>query len=205
MAVPDSARSALSPVARFLRLVRPAVRRRPSVRIWDRIEAVLILVLSAALFGSVPVCFGLASSVFAEDRATDARAGVRYQVTAKVFPGSAALQTAGSEGLLGTRRVRATWTAPDGAARGGDLTVELSPAGPHVVKIWVDRRGVQQAAPRTTADLLFGALMYGVALEFCVVVAVALGYATARWWLDRLRARGWDREWRRLTGVGRDA
>ncbi|MEU4674450.1 hypothetical protein AB0F91_42450 [Amycolatopsis sp. NPDC023774] len=157
MAVPDSTRSALAPVSRFLRLVRPAVRRRPSVRIWDRIEAVLILVLSAAFFGSVPICFGLASSVFAADRAADSRAGVRYQVTAKVFPGPPAAQTAGSGGSLGTRRVRGTWT------------------------------------------------VYGVAVEFCLVVAVAFVYVTARWWLDHLRARGWDREWRRLTGVGTDA
>ncbi|WP_432845686.1 Rv1733c family protein [Amycolatopsis sp. CA-161197] len=205
MGVPDSARSALAPVARFLRLVRPAVRRRPSVRIWDRIEAVLILVLSAALFGSVPICFGLASSVFAADQAADARAGVRYQVTARVFPGPPVLQTAGSEASPGTRRVRGMWTAPDGAARSGDLTVELGPTGPQTVKIWVDRQGLLRAAPRTTADLLFVALMYGVAVEFCAVVAVALVYVTTRWWLDRLRARGWDREWRRLTGVGTDA
>ncbi|MEV4603728.1 hypothetical protein AB0K15_40915 [Amycolatopsis sp. NPDC049253] len=157
-----------------------------------------------ALFGSVPICFGLASSVFAEDRAADGRAVVRYQVTARVFPGPLALPTAGTEVSPGTRRVRGMWTAPDGAARGGDLTVEIDPAGPRTVKIWVDRQGVQQAAPRTTADLLFVALSYGVVVEFCAVVAAALVYVTTRWWLDRFRARGWDREWRRLTGVGTD-
>ncbi|MFI5612112.1 hypothetical protein [Amycolatopsis sp. NPDC051903] len=183
-------------VVRGLRLVRPAVRRRPAVRICDRIEAVVLLVLGVLLLGSVPVCWGVGAAVFAAGRAADTRLGVRYEVTAKLFP--ADLPAHGKPPVV--RDVHATWTAPDGAARSGLVTVELSPGAPAITQIWVDRAGLEADAPRSAGDLVFVGVMYGAAAESGCLAAAALAYAIARALLDRSRARGWESAWRRLSG-----
>ncbi|MET7998068.1 hypothetical protein ABZU76_45000 [Amycolatopsis sp. NPDC005232] len=165
----------------------------------------MILVLCVLLIGSVPISYGVASSSFANDQVVDAHLGARYQVTAKAFPGPPALTPRGADRSPVMRRVRGSWTAPNGAPRSGDLMVELSPGGPDAVKIWVDRDGVRQPAPRSLADLLFVAILNGIALELGFVVAALLVYVAARFVLDRGRDRDWEHDWRRLAGVGTEA
>jgi hypothetical protein len=89
----------------------------------------------------------------------------------------------------------ARWTAPDGTPRSGPVIPPVpAPAGTTIM-IWTDAVGNQRDRIPVTGPSTSAA---GAAVT-CLLVALA-GYAivflSVRWYLNRRRMNGWQREWR---------
>lgn len=184
-------------VARRARLLKPIFAR--SARGTDRLEALLLLVVSLLVVVSVAVIGGHVAADrdrLAASAAADARA--RHLVVATVRPD---IPVPAGSGLAGGELVpvTATWLAPGGQVRRGVVDVGAGPALPQHVQMWIDRAGGQVAPPLSGAEAFTTAILGGLVWEGVVLVALGGVYLLFRRGLDRRRARSWEREWRAKT------
>ena len=174
-------------LARRLGLDRNPLRRRT-----DKVAACLAAVLIAVFLAGAPVLAAVAV-VWA------GRAAAAEQWAARSWrPVPAVLEQAAvppAMELSGRSWVRARWTAPDGRARAGEISVNGAlPAG-RTVLLWVDAAGFPTGPPPsrrvvlaredTAAVVAIGAL--GIVL-LCLACA-------GRWVLDRRRLAEWEAGW----------
>jgi hypothetical protein len=184
----SEAQEAARPLRRLARLV---VGRNELRRSSDRIEAMVIVVLGAALLAAVIAasCVGVHS--YRTERA----------VAADLHPVVAVLSQSGpADGLTGYGQARARWRAPDGHWRSGLLTSWAAPgiwgaaAGSHI-RVWVTRAGDLGIPPSDLQTMIFYAVLYAAGVIMAAGIVLFLGYWLCRRVLDRRRFSAWESEW----------
>ncbi|MCE0762913.1 hypothetical protein LWC35_08295 [Pseudonocardia kujensis] len=159
----------------------------------DRIEDVVAVLLCA--LGVVAVVLaglvGTAAHGVVAARANQ-EAADRSRVVATVARPTDDAGTTGGVGP-GTRRATATWTAPDGTGRVGEVTVPLNAEAGSAVPVWVDRAGAPAPPPTSPRA---GVLVGAVAAGWVAIAGALLLLAAWRFVLGRTARRN-DAEWTR--------
>lgn len=173
----------------------------PLARIWDRIEAaVLIGVVSAALFG-VPLAAAAGSEVYANMMARSAeQVAARHQTTAFLLKDAppARVQVDGTPSTE-TVKVPARWALPDGTLREGTAEAELGAKAGDAVTVWLDEAEQAVDAPVTPIDAASTGIGVGVGVWLATVTLLTVFYLVVRQMLERARRSAWDREWERVA------
>ncbi len=174
--------------------------RNPLARIWDRIEAaVLIGVVSAALFG-VPLSAAAGSEAYANMMARSVeQTSDRHETTAFLIEDAppARFQVDGTP-TTETAQVRVRWTLPDGTFREGIAEADLGDESGDAVSVWLDDAEELVQAPVTPVDAASTGIGIGVGVWLFSATLLAAFYLLVRHFLDRARRSAWDREWERF-------
>jgi hypothetical protein len=163
----------------------------------DRIEAAVLVVLSAA-FGAAVVFAGIFGAHTYQ---------VQRAATAGLHPAAAVLLQDGPAAALGhIGQAEARWSVPGGGARSGELTTQTAPdiagaAAGTRIRIWLDRSGQLAAPPADQAIMIIYALVAGAVTAMLAGLTLLLAYALCRLALDRRRLAAWESAWAR-TGPG---
>jgi len=147
--------------------------------------AVVVLVLAAVVGVMVQ------GSVSAR-AAQEAAARVRVPATVSVVVGPTAPADPSGPG---GRRVLASWTAPDGTPRSGEVTAPVAAMPGATVPVWVDRTGTELRPPVSAwaAPLVGGVVGVGLA-TFCGLL-LYLAWRFLRRMTARHNAETWARGW----------
>jgi hypothetical protein len=95
----------------------------------------------------------------------------------------------------GTRHAAATWTAPDGTPRSGEVTIPMSAKAGSAVPVWVDRSGAPVPPPTSPrAGLLVGVVAAGWVAVAEVLLLLA-AWRLVRRWTARRNDADWARRW----------
>ena len=89
----------------------------------------------------------------------------------------------------------ATWPAPDGTPRAGEVPAALGARAGSTAPIWTERDGALAEAPTSSLAAGFAAVLSGA-----VVVLLCGAVVVGAWWTTRrvittLNVRSWEREW----------
>lgn len=172
----------------------------PLARIWDRIEAaVLIGVVTAALFG-VPLAAAAGSEAYANMMARSAeQLATRHATTAFLLedapPGRFQVDDTPS---TETAKVPARWVLPDGTFRENVAEADLGAKAGDAVTVWLDDAEQAVEAPVTPIDAASTGIGVGVGVWLFSVTLLAVLYLLVRQLLERARRAAWDREWERF-------
>jgi hypothetical protein len=90
----------------------------------------------------------------------------------------------------------ARWTAPDGAVRAGEITVQPGATAGSTVKVWVDRSGRITGSPMQGSDVTANVIVATAATVVAVGILLLTAGATAHHILASKRLVAWDEEWR---------
>ncbi len=174
---------------------RLGLDRNPLRRPVDRVETAIRLGLAAAFLLAAPWTAAVASR---HARTSGLHAlqeqAARYRVTATLVedspPISANVHAARPETMT-----KARWTAPDGSARTGDISVPWGRRAGAATTIWIDAAGHPADPPLRRAQLP-GREVAAAACS-CVVLAltVLLLDQAARYVLQRRRMAWWEAGW----------
>lgn len=174
-------------------LVGPSAVRRPS----DRLEGILIVVLSAAFLAVVALAPSLALRYYRSEQAAAARLHPATAVLTQNGPSNGYMSSLGD--------TRAGWRAPDGHWQSGTLTTLTAPdilgapAGARV-RVWLTGSGQpQNPPPGGTALFSIAVTAFGAVCAAGIVLAIC--YWLGRLVLDRRRLAAWTSDWS-LTGPG---
>jgi hypothetical protein len=176
-----------------LRMLRMFLRRNELRRSWDRVEGVVVALLTAAFIAAVIVAALLAAHVYRSEQAT--AASLRETVAVLSWPG-AVTETP----ILHQATAMATWQLSDGAKRTGLLSTEVvpgiygQPAGA-TVALWLGRSGTPAQPPQGAAGMAVGATMAGLAVVVSAATVLALCYRLCQRVLDRRRLANWSSAW----------
>ena len=181
---------------RMSRLVRWLAGRNALRRPVDRIEAALLVALSAAFLVAVAVASILAAHTYQSQRA--AAAGLRPAVAVLIQAGP----PYGSLARLGQAEAR--WRDPGGGEQVGVLTAVTTPgitgnAAGARIPVWVDRSGQPAGPPASQVAMIVNALAVGAVAAGGAGIALLISYALCRLALDRRRLAAWESAWS-LTG-----
>jgi hypothetical protein len=176
-------------IARGLGLDGNPLRRRT-----DKIAARAAALLLAAFLIGAPLLSAAAAGWAAHHGAAELRAARSWhQVSAILLQGVPAPTASG--GVLGYHQVLARWTAPDGRARTGRISVSADMAAGRMVRLWVDSAGSPTGFPlhrsAVLADEAIAAVIATVALGIALLCLARAG----RWVLDRRRLADWQAGW----------
>lgn len=168
--------------------------RRPA----DRIEAGLRLAVLIGVLTVVPVLTFMAGRTADHVFARQARAqqAADHQVSAVLTQAAPTNGTIDPYGASETTWVPARWTAPDGAARSGQVLV---PAGAHkgsTTPIWVTASGTLTEQPFGYKDVIADVCVTVTVTGLVLTVVLLSGLALARRVLDQRRFSAWEAEWR---------
>ena len=181
---------------RMSRLVRWLAGRNALRRPVDRIEAAVLVALSAAFLVAVAVASILGAHTYQSQRAASAglRPAVAVLIQAGPFYGS----------LAHPGQVEARWRDPRGGEQSGVLTTVTTPgiigaAAGVRIPVWLDRSGQPAGPPGGQVAMIVNALAAGAAVAAGAGVALIISYALCRLALDRRRLAAWESAWS-LTG-----
>jgi hypothetical protein len=183
---------------RLVRGLRPD--HNPLRRRSDRAEAAIVAGLLAALLAGAPAAAITAGQwvCAAGVRAEHAQQAGRHQVTAVLLETAPGVGAA-VPGLAPRVQVQARWTAPDGTARTGQITVTGGMAAGSSVQVWTDASGRLQDPPLRHGTVVVLAVVTAIWV-FVLVGLLLLGtWRVARRSLDRRRLAAWESDWR-VTG-----
>lgn len=192
----DEARSTRvpGPLRRSARLLLgPSALRRPS----DRLEGILIVLLSAAFLAVVALAPGLALRSYRSEQAAAARLHPATAVLTQTGPGNGYMSSLGE--------TRARWRAPDGRWRSGTLTTLTAPdilgagAGARV-GVWLTSSGQPQNPP-PDGTAVFAVVVMAIGAVCAAGLLLGICYWLCRLALDRRRLTAWTSDWS-LTGPG---
>jgi hypothetical protein len=184
MIVPGNRRGSLPRLARLL------VGRNRLRRSSDRIEAAIVITLTALFAAAIAAASVIAAHVYHAERADAASlrpvAAVLGHGKPVDFPD-------------GDAEAWATWRAPDGRQRSGMLTTAAAPgiwdAAPAArLQVWVSRDG-DPAAPPDQAAMLLDVLFIPVWAAGAAAVTLAICYWLCRLALDRRRLAARESAW----------
>lgn len=179
------------PLPRLARLLLGGNQlRRPS----DRIEAAVLVALSAAFVTAAVVAAFLAGHIYQSQRAAAARLRPTVAVLSK--PGL----VVNAFDVTAQEQAQATWRLPDGTERSGLLTTQTAPAIYDVrtgstVPVWLDRSGDPQPPPPRQYDIVVNTLISGSIIPACAAVLLIYLYRLCRLALDRHRLARWESAW----------
>jgi hypothetical protein len=189
MTMAGEAGAAASPWRRLARLLIGGNKlRRPA----DRIEGVVVLLLSVAFVAAVVAAPFFGAAIYQSQRA----------ISAQLRPAVAVLSQPGpyDGGMSGDGQAAAHWRAPDGQQVTGMLTTETAPgiwgasAGTRV-HIWQTGSGEPTAPPPGATVVLFTAIVIAISAACGVGIALIVCYWLCRLLLDRRRLAAWESAW----------
>ena len=170
------------------RLIR-AVGRNPLVRMSDRLEAAVLILVFTVSLAAVLVAVAAGDAVHTQCTSAYAeQAQSRQRTLAAVTHSWYTTQRAGlpivvsAQWRVGDREHTGTftWGAP----------VEVG----DTIDIWVNRDGSKVGAPPPAWRADVNAVVIGIVTWLLCVVAAAALFAAVRYWFDRVRYAAWDRE-----------
>jgi hypothetical protein len=186
---------------------RGATRRMPRLARWlagrnelrrpvDRIEGVILVVLSAALLAAVAFAAVFGTHTYQSQRA--ASAGLRPAVAVLIQAGPRTV------GPVRAGQAEARWRDRGGGQRSGMLTTVSAPgimgaAAGARIPVWLDRSGQPAAPPGSPVAMIVNALVLGVAVAGGAAGALLICYVLSRLAIDRRRLAAWESAWS-LTG-----
>jgi hypothetical protein len=174
--------------------------RNPLARVWDRIEAaILVGGVVAALLG-VPLAAAAGSEAYATMMARSALETAGRHATTAFLVEDAPPVRFGVDGAPSTEtaEVPARWVLPDGTVREALASAELGASAGEGVTVWLDDDFDAVEPPVTPADAARAGVGVGVGTWLTAVSLLAMGYLLARQLLNRARRAAWDREWERF-------
>jgi hypothetical protein len=175
----------------------------PMRRPVDRLESGVLVALLVVFAFAGPATGILTARLTYADAAPQAaqERATRVRATATVLE-DARSRAADSQNMWPANlvRVKARWTAADGAEHRGSVTVGPETTAGTQVRVWIDDRGELTIRPRSVGQVLAFAGWSG-AIGVCLLGLVFLGAGRlARFGFDRRRLELWEREWRDLAG-----
>lgn len=178
-------------LGRFVRGRRPD--RNPLRRSSDRVETVVLALLVIVFLAAAPFT-ALASGSWALASARHAQLAQQassYQVSALVLK-----LDAPSAGAWGDPTAQARWTAHDGKAITGDISVPLGTVVGATQQLWTTADG-QLTNPPLEDSQVTGQAAFAEVLGVCAlaILLTITGLVTRRA-LDKRRMAAWDAEWR---------
>jgi hypothetical protein len=189
---------ATSPRSRGRRLIRAVHRlarllagRNPLRRPYDRIEGVLLLVLSVAFLAALAGASLAGTHLYQSQRA--AGAGL-HRATATVIHGGP------DSRLTPAWAVLARWPAPDGRERSGLLTAVTAPALTSTAvgtraPVWLNRDDEPTAPPPGRAIIITVAGFTAIITAGGATMGLLICYGLCRIALDRRRLAAWESAW----------
>ena len=181
---------------RMSRLVRWLAGRNALRRPVDRIEAAVLIAVSAAFLVAVAVASILGAHTYQSQRM--ASVGLRPAVAVLIQAGP----FYGGGAQLGQAEAR--WRDPGGGEQSGVLTTMTTPgilgaAAGARIQVWLNRSGQPVASPGGPVAMIVNALAVGAAVVGGAGIALLICYALCRLVLDRRRLAAWESAWS-LTG-----
>ncbi|MBV9795635.1 MAG: hypothetical protein JO016_17040 [Actinobacteria bacterium] len=178
--------------ARWLGLDRNLLRR-PA----DRAEAYLRLLMAALVLIAVPlisIASGLvANHVLAHQAQVQRRSD---HLVSAVLTQQAPVSTVDPFGPDPDVWVQARWTAPDGAARSGQILASSGTQSGQTIPLWVNQQGLTVDSPAGPDNVLAGDILISVSAGLLLVILLMALQGAAKRALDRQRLAAWDAEWR---------
>ena len=162
----------------------------------DRVEAAVVAGLIAAFLISAPV-LGAAAGHWSDSAGMrEQRAEMAWRLVPATVHGSAQRQI--PSGPAGTVWMMARWTAPDGPARGGWISVTPGDAAGGRVRVWVTPSGSLTWPPlrhsQVQAHIALAEWLTALVLGLLLCLAVGV----ERVLLARRRLADWDKAWREI-------
>jgi len=182
----------VSRLGRFVRGRRPD--RNPLRRGSDRVETTVLAMLVIAFAAAVPFT-ARASGTWVHaiaHRVQVTQVASRYQVPAVLL--NAAPRASGSSAFL--PQVGARWTAPDGKAVTGQVSVQPGAAAGTTVRVWTTRDGQLTDPPLQDSQVAEQTVFAGITGVLALAIVLAVTGLLARWALGKRRAAAWDADWR---------
>ena len=168
-------------LARRLGLDGNPLRRRT-----DRVAACFAALLLAMFLIGAPVLSIAAIGWAGRTGATGQQAARSWHQVSAVLRQAAPAPSFSRE-LLGSSRVQAWWTAPDGRAQAGAIPVSAGLAAGHTVPLWVDEAGSPTGPPPSHRAVLAREAAAGVVATVALGIALLCLASAGQWVLDRRR------------------
>ncbi len=161
----------------------------------DRLELLSLVLCALLTVLAVPVGLAVAATV-----ATDAAAEARSQQEQRREVPAVLLQD--SRPVTGMTAVAlASWTAPGGGSRAGEVSAPTGTRAGDTVRIWIDADGRRTGEPLSPTGVRVTAAVAGTVTALLLAASAAALHAAVRVVLDRSRARRWEREWAEVEPV----
>lgn len=170
--------------------------RNPLRRRWDRVEAAVVAVLIAAFLAGAPlaaIMAGAWASGAARHAQQSQQAALR-QVPAVLVVAAPDPANAGYTADV-VAQARATWTAPDGLHRAGDVLVTPGTRAGSRVKVWVNQAGQLTGPPLLNHQVTEQAVLAAVAAAALLGMLLAAAGLVVHRVLDVRRMAAWDDGW----------
>jgi sensor c-di-GMP phosphodiesterase-like protein len=171
--------------------------RNPLRRAADRAEAAIVAAALVLFLAGAPLL-----ALFAWHWANAAAVRVQHRqqnswhrVSAVLLASARPVVDIGYGGVPGSE-VPARWTAPDGAARTGDVPAPASARAGSTLRIWVDESGAQTGPPLRAQQATGQAAMASVLAPFALGTVLICAVSLAVYILDRRRLAAWAADWR---------
>lgn len=171
--------------------------RNPLRRSCDRVEALILAGLLALFLAGAPVVALVAGSLAynAASHMQRAQEAARHLVPAVLLAAAPDANYSGYAALDGPP-VRATWKAPDGRQRTGEI---LAPAGAKPgskVMIWVNNTGGLAEAPLRPAQVSGQQTLAEILAPAALALLLMTAASITRRLADNRRMAAWDEDWR---------
>ena len=180
-------------LARRLGLDNNPLRRRT-----DKIAVCLGAGLLAAFLSGAPLLSIAAAGWAGHAAAVEQRAQRDWRQVTAVLLRSAPAPAPFADGLYGGVWVPATWSAPDGQSRTGDINVTTGVAQGQTVPIWVTASGLPAGPPLTHGSVVARSVLAAAVAPIVLAITLAFLAGVTRWVLDWRRIAGWDAAWARV-------
>ncbi len=177
-------------LARRLGLDNNPLRRRT-----DKIAVCLGAGLLAAFLSGAPLLSIAAAGWAGHAAAVEQRAQRDWQQVSAVLLRNAPATGPFAGSLYGGAWVPATWTAPDGRTRNGEVDVTTGLAAGQTVPIWVTMAGLPAGPPLTHDAVVARSALAAAVAPIVLAITLAFLVGVTRWVIDRRRLAGWDAAW----------
>jgi hypothetical protein len=180
-------------LVRFARGVRPD--RNPLRRANDRLETLLLAgsIVTVAVGAPFAVPAAAAASHAAAVRTQAIERATRHEITGVLLQQA----TDTGDGYSADSQVlaQATWRAPDGSPRTGQVMATSGASKGSPIRIWTDPSGHLTGPPLTESQIAGQADLAGSAAAGGLVLLVLCESVIIRRLLDRRRIAAWDADW----------
>lgn len=189
-----------TPVSRLWARIHPG--RSPLARVWDRVEAFVLVLALAVPLVALPISAAIGSDTYAHQlRVAEQQMSTRYRANAVLLENVPASPTGGVYGAADPDawKAAAQWQSSDGTRHTGEITAKAGTRANTSVPVWLDRSGQVVTPPMTPEQALREAVSTALTTWLAVVAACGITFWMSRRLLDRARDRQWQREWESVS------
>lgn len=183
------------PLSRLAR--RHGLVRSPLRRTTDRVEGVVLTLLTMLALVAIPLAVAVGIEVYQRDAAEAATtAGERTPVTAVLATDALPVSPAGEQrGVRPEATALVRWQLPDGRQGSGQLPVTADRRAGDPLVIWVDRLGERTDPPRSPEEIRTSAVVIGVDLVLVGWLLLAVLWWATCWVLNQINTARWNVQW----------